>query len=280
MLQAHLNAIEQHLLTISKIPANSGHSLHKGTPREAFVKEFLASHLSSDVAVGTGEIISAESKPSDARNQIDIIIYKKNYPKIDFGGGINAFLAESVVATIEVKSVLDRDGLEKAIKAAHTVKNLNRSVHTVFTSGYKPPSILSYVVAYDGPTHMKTVLDWIPLIHASLQINPKPKTWPITNRYDIPSPSIDGVFVLGRGLLFFDNSPLSLATDDPGIAEVLIKWGAADTSQNNLFFLFMLLTVSLGGISGSWLNPEPYLANRIIHDAGKIDFLCVNDAQI
>jgi hypothetical protein len=99
MLKAHLNAVEAHLLQISQIPANSGHNLHKGTPREAFIREFLINHLSQQVAIGTGEIIDANSTPNQQRNQIDIVIYKKDYPKIDFGGGINGFLAESVVAT-------------------------------------------------------------------------------------------------------------------------------------------------------------------------------------
>ena len=29
MLKSHMDAVEQHLLAISKVPANSGHSLHK-----------------------------------------------------------------------------------------------------------------------------------------------------------------------------------------------------------------------------------------------------------
>src|SRR5262245_6929336 len=37
MLKAHLDAVEQHLLHISQIPANAGHALHRGTPREAFI---------------------------------------------------------------------------------------------------------------------------------------------------------------------------------------------------------------------------------------------------
>ena len=59
MLKSHMDAVEQHLLSISKVPANSGHSLHKGTPREAFIKEYLEGHLPSNVAIGTGEIIDA-----------------------------------------------------------------------------------------------------------------------------------------------------------------------------------------------------------------------------
>jgi len=62
MLKTHVDAVEGLLLEISKIPANSGHSLHKGTPREAFIRTFLESHLSESVSLGTGEIIDANSK--------------------------------------------------------------------------------------------------------------------------------------------------------------------------------------------------------------------------
>lgn len=87
MLKAHLEAVEQHLLAISRIPTNAGQMLHRGTPREAFVKEFLIGHLSARLAVGSGEIIDASSLPRKQRNQFDIIIYRADYPKIDFGGG-------------------------------------------------------------------------------------------------------------------------------------------------------------------------------------------------
>jgi len=103
-----MDAVENHLVQISRIPANAGHTLHRGTPREAFIKEFLENHLSANVAIGTGEIIDANSQPRAPRNQFDIVIYKNNYPKLDFGGGINGFMIESVVATIEVKRFLIR----------------------------------------------------------------------------------------------------------------------------------------------------------------------------
>jgi hypothetical protein len=116
MLKSHMDAVENSLVHISQIPANAGHSLHKGTPREAFIKEFLEGHLSSNVAIGTGEIIDSNSPPRAQRNQYDIVIYKTNYPKLDFGGGISGFLIESVVATIEVKSLLDQLALINQLK--------------------------------------------------------------------------------------------------------------------------------------------------------------------
>src|SRR5215831_10135236 len=114
MLKSHMDAKEDALVAISKIPANSGHPLHKGTPREAFIREFLETHLPENVAIGTGEIIDANSQPNVSRNQFDIVIYKKNYPKLDFGGGISGYLIESVIATVEVKSTLSQAELEHA----------------------------------------------------------------------------------------------------------------------------------------------------------------------
>jgi hypothetical protein len=43
MLKSHMDAKEDALVAISRVPANSGHSLHRGTPREAFIREFLES---------------------------------------------------------------------------------------------------------------------------------------------------------------------------------------------------------------------------------------------
>ena len=104
MLKTHVDAVEGSLLATSQIAANTGHSLHKGTPRESFIKEFLEGHLSERVAIGTGEIIDAKSPPNPPataqRPQFDIVLYKRDYPKLNIGGGISAFLAESVVATI------------------------------------------------------------------------------------------------------------------------------------------------------------------------------------
>src|SRR6266516_2389057 len=91
MLRAHMDAVEGSLLATSQIPANAGHSLHKGTPREAFIRQFLQGHLSERVAIGTGEIIDAHSPPNppnnQQRHQFDIVVHKRDYPRLDIGGG-------------------------------------------------------------------------------------------------------------------------------------------------------------------------------------------------
>jgi hypothetical protein len=259
MLKAHINAVESHLLSISKIPANTGHTLHKGTPREAFIREFLQSHLSERVAIGTGEIIDAKSQPGEARHQLDIVIYKRDYPKLDFGGGINGFLAESVVATIEVKSILDKDAMRQSIVAAYNTKKLQQNLVTSFSTGYLPPSILNYVVAYDGPANIETIYKWIPEIHAEQGIS-IPNLDPDPNvRVSTSSPSIDGVFLLGKGFVYFDNVPSSFSNPDVWKQQPNIHWVFGDSPGGNLLLLFIFLTQATSGISGAWLDPIPYL---------------------
>jgi hypothetical protein len=259
MLKAHMDAKENALVAISKIPANTGHALHKGTPREAFIKEFLESHLPANVAIGTGEIIDANSKPNVQRNQFDIVIYKRTYPKLDFGGGIGGFLIESVIATVEVKSTLTQKDMEQSIKAAKNSKSLIPNVTTSFHTGYIPPKILNYVIAYDGPASMQTVYNWIPPIHSSLGVSIQNLPQNDEQRINTASPSIDGVFVLNKGFIYFDNVPFGFADQKVRSAQPDLKWVIADTGNGNLLLFFLFLQTATANIEGKWLNALPYL---------------------
>ena len=265
MLTSHMNAVEAHLLAISKIPANAGHSLHKGTPREAFIREFLESHLNSTVAIGTGEIIDSNSRPNVQRNQFDIVIYKRNYPKLDFGGGINAFLAESVVATIEVKSTLDKPGIEQSVRAARAAKQLHKSEARSFSAGYIPPSILSFVVAYDGPAKMETVYTWVKEAYRDQGIS-EPDMPPEAERSTIAGPALEGVFVLGKGFLNFDNAPYGFIPQEVRKDHPKIHWAIAQSEKGSLLSFFLLLTMATSNVDGAWLNPLPYLQEFRIFD--------------
>jgi hypothetical protein len=260
MLKAHMDEVENTLLATSRIPANSGHTLHRGTPREAFIRQFLESHLAQTVAIGTGEIIDASSQPRQPRTQVDVVIYKKDYPKLDLGGGIHAFLAESVVAAIEVKSVLTEEELGRSIENARTIKALQRNVVQAFSSGHVPPAILSFVVAYDGPAHMSTVNDWTVRKYQGLGLR-EPALPPSDQRLSIASPALDGVFILGRGFTLFDNSPITFVTDGLRQQNPGLHWMIADTQSGNLLMLFLQITGAVSGVSGAWLNPVAYLSS-------------------
>lgn len=261
MLKSHMDAIENSLAARSRVPANSGHSLHKGTPREAFIREFLESHLPENVAIGSGEIIDANSRPDEQRNQFDIVIYKKNYPKLDFGGGISGFLIESVIATIEVKSTLTQPDLKQSIKTARNAKALTQNVTSIFHAGYIPPKVLNYAVAYDGPEQIQTVYNWIPQIHNALGIAIPDLPQDEIQRLSTASPSIDGIFVLNKGFIYFDNVPNSFANSQTRAVHPNLKWVFADTASGNLLLLFIMLQTATANTEGKWLNPIPYLAS-------------------
>jgi len=267
MLKAHINAVESQLLVTSQIPANTGHSLHKGTPREAFIKQFLDSHLSERVATGTGEIIDTNSKPGESRHQMDIVIYKRDYPKLDFGGNISGFLVESVVATIEVKSTLTEEEMGNAVRAAKAAKALTRKIVTSHHAGYQPPSVLNYVVAYAGPVNMSTVHGWLDPIHKSQGISSHSRSLDPNVQSTEVSPSVDGIFVLGRGFVLYDNSPIGFISDDDRAREPEGRWQVCSAERGSLLMLFQLLTMAVSGFSSSWIEPGAYLSDFRITSA-------------
>jgi hypothetical protein len=70
---------------------------------------------------------------------------------------------------------------------------------------------------------------------------------------------VDGVFVLGKGFLYFDNTPLGFGNDEWRKKNPDMKWIFSDAPNGNLLLLFLFLTQAVSGVSGSWLNPGPYL---------------------
>jgi hypothetical protein len=263
MLKSHFDAVEEYLLALKKIGDNTGHSLHKGTPRESFIREFLNGHLSEKVSIGTGEIIDKNSRPGEKRNQQDIVIFKAEYPRIDFGGGIQGFLAESVIAIIEVKSKLTEDELLSAIKAARKIKKLEMSQVSIISSGWIPPAPLNFVVAYDGPAKMETVHGWIDKIYKAENIETSPIGKKSTERQEKASSLVDGIFILGKGFIQFDNFPLSFITDEKRNGEDNIdkKWVIVDVERGALLMLFSLLTQAVAGMNFATLNVNKYLSS-------------------
>jgi hypothetical protein len=259
--------VEKTLVAQSGIQSVAGHSLHKGTPREIFIREFLENHLPANLAIGTGEIIDSASIPGAPRNQFDIVVYRRSFPKLHLGGGIDAFLIESVVATIEVKSTLTQAELESAAKAAYACKSLKANISRSFQSGFIPPAVLNYVVAYDGPARMQTVAGWIPSIYGTLGIASAALPTEQDKRVATPSPAVDGIFVLERGCVYFDNAPIGLATPEMRQQNPNAMWFVIDSSQGALLLLFLFLQTAVSNLDGAFLNPIPYVANARFQSA-------------
>jgi len=225
VISSHINAIERILVAQSEVASNAGHPNLRGGPREWFIRTFLNDHLPRNLEVGQGEIIDRNSIPGPSkveyRSQEDIVIYRKDFPRLTYSPQDWAFLAEGVIATLEVKSVIDEEQLKKACHAALKCKNLERSeLQEVF--GRPPSDIFCYLVAYDGPAQMRTLAQWLPRI-----------TDELGTTFD---KLLDTIVVLGKGALWHR---LSFATSvDDLVPETGERWAFFEQENGNLLLLF------------------------------------------
>ncbi len=196
MLSSHMDAIEAVLLAQSTTASNAGHPNLRGGPREWFVRDFLDGHLPSTLEVGQGEIIDHFSQPGGdhdrPRPQVDVVLYRRDMPRIALSQHDRIFLAKGVMATIEVKSELRQHGnggLDHVCEVTQHHKNLQRELPlNYFVSEWFPKRIVTYLVAFDGPRKMRTVAKWLDSISQSKALS--------------PDEMLDLIVILGKGVLW------------------------------------------------------------------------------
>lgn len=140
------------------------HSTDLGYTREHFIKEILSSFLPKSVLVGSGEIIDGEGKRS---GQQDVIIYRADFPIITSLTPVNTYLAEGVIATIEVKSNLSTGtpNLNSAFENVKKVLSLTKAAEAISGSDeelrklQELSMIKTYVIGYSGWKDKKSVLE-------------------------------------------------------------------------------------------------------------------------
>ena len=119
---------------IGKIHASSklGHRLTKGELRELFLSDLLRPFLTHQFGLGSGIIVNQRGKES---RQTDIVIYDKSIiPPFIKESHIGVYPAESVLATIEVKSNLRKTDI---LKTESSLKHLYEEVYNPNDSIYK-----------------------------------------------------------------------------------------------------------------------------------------------
>jgi hypothetical protein len=138
----------------AEVASGTGHAATTGKLRELLIHRFFRPHLPSALSIRSGIIIDSEGHRS---RQQDCVIVDGRLPLIDVGSETEALIiAESVIATIEVKSYLSKDELLDALESAAVTKGLLRKGEQVYRKGPaeihfpKPMPILTYVFAYDG----------------------------------------------------------------------------------------------------------------------------------
>jgi hypothetical protein len=224
MLVSHINAIEKILLAQSNAAENAGHPNLRGGPREWFIRDFLENHLPANLEIGHGEIIDRNSKPSPSpgeyRPEVDIVIYRRDLPKISYSKDNTAYLVEGVVATIESKTRLKKRDLKQACEASIANKSMKRN-------------IVSYVFAYDGPKNILTVGNWLPKISQELRVSAEQL--------------VEMIIILGKGVIWNKDKFFAIPSDTPeNDGSDDDQWIYFEQHEKNLFVLFthLLSTVA------------------------------------
>ena len=236
MIEAHLNAVEQVLIAQSKAAQNAGHPNLRGGPREWFVRDFLEGHVPGTLEVGQGELIDSDSQPAptkgEYRPQVDVILYRRDLPKISYSTGNAAYLAEGVMATVETKSELTRDALVRICEVAIEHGQLKRSY--IPRTGAQSP-IRNYVLVYKS-TDVQTVAKWLPKIALDLAAN--------------PVQLVDMIVILGAGVVWriddFPTMPVEKGEADH-------EWAFRGQRTNNLFLMFAHM---LTWMNTRWALPD------------------------
>lgn len=247
MIESHLNAIEKVLLAQSTAAQHAGHPNLRGGPREWFIRDFLQAHLPSTLEIGQGEIIDVNSKPNPPRGsyrpQADVVIYRRDLPKISYSQTDFAYLAEGVMATIESKSVLTDEELKNANIATEKHSKLTIAKTSGLTVGKSHDKIYGYVVAFDGPKNMSTVAGWL---IKQIQEN----SW-------TPNQMVDMIIVLGKGVLWKISAFPELKIPHATAGNF---WAYIDQTDKNLLSLFTHM-LTWAASSSTPPNTLGYVAN-------------------
>ena len=210
LFSSHFERIQRRLEAEGKAAQSFHHGLNRGLIREAFIREFLSENISEFWGVGTGEIFSRESRDREARNQVDVVIHNKRYPKLPLAAGIDLFFVETVSSFIEIKSHLTKDDVKQAAVAAKRIKDLTDLESQQFnpTGMVKNPRPYAFIFAYEGPAKIETVLRWMREISTEGDYgldrlgacNPEDRAF-------FDHQFVDGIFILGKGFVVVDALP-------------------------------------------------------------------------
>lgn len=127
---AYSKSISNELIDIKDRVRNfigRGHWGEDGRYKEIILKECLQNHLPANVKVGTGFILNRYNQRT---RQIDIVIYRDNYPLLFQKGDFIIAPEEAVLAIIEVKTVLNRNNFDEAVN--HATENGRVVNHPIF----------------------------------------------------------------------------------------------------------------------------------------------------
>ncbi|MDF3042856.1 MAG: hypothetical protein K0Q71_5562 [Thermomicrobiales bacterium] len=114
---------------------------------------------------------------------------------------------------------------------------------------------------------MKTVHGWVGQVYPFLEIPQQELPSDDERRLQTPAVSIDAVFVLKKGFMYFDNVPIGFFSAQHRAQNPGSKWIFADSPSGNLLLMFLFIQGATANIEGRWLNALPYLSGFSVGNA-------------
>ena len=107
------------------------HELEGDAARAAFIRSVLDRFLPETYGVGSGQIMDSKGNLS---GKLDIIIYRRDFPRLDLPGTRDIFLYESVIATFEIAAKLVKKTFFEALDQCAALAELSPDIdHKVMT---------------------------------------------------------------------------------------------------------------------------------------------------
>lgn len=113
-------AVQEFGIALKKTSAIQ-HSGNKGSSREEHLRAFFRERLPTNFAVAEGEVVDLHGQTSP---QLDIMFYDQSVDFALITGDTQILAAEALLSSIEVKSKLTTDAIDKSIKAARILRSL------------------------------------------------------------------------------------------------------------------------------------------------------------
>lgn len=261
----------------------SDHSTILGDARESFIRDILEKFLPSSIVIGSGQVIDQCGGKS---KQIDIIIYRREFPVLKTFGSADVYLIEGVIATIEVKSFLDKDNLKTSLDNAKSVKelkpkfvmpSLNYTLYSYFQKSYEDDltdaelfsfkqmvSPETFVFAYRGQklaTTKKHIEDWFLSCKGAEENSYYLPEAISTNEFAMVK-DLDGIVIPKK-----DSNSMAYRSDECSIRfivnqlleQVMRKIGSPMYAKSQLQYDILGYSLTAKGIDDNW---EGFLKNK------------------
>jgi hypothetical protein len=264
-MKAHFSRIRNTLVSMYTTSKSATHSVVIGTLREGFVRGALQSHLPSNTAWSTGQIVGYA--PSNQQSgQLDIILHSGELPQFDFFDSFTRVIPSNAsIASIEVKSDLttgkdSTETLTGALESLVLAKKIQRHQNS------KNVPIPFYILAFHSPALPETIIKHVDTFLEKRHLEPA-LYWP------------EGVLVLSGGKTYpsgfgifrakcpvkFPLDSISKISSDVSVSKFIVGMSHAGVhlfqtaSDNGLEILVSALANEVLAFSPSNFQMEDYL---------------------